>query len=812
MMQGFERYFFSLTAVCAGGLVVLLLIPEVFGQGGKDPFPSFPLPTQLAMTADLPPLTAPGTTSPPTSPATSPKTVPTPPPTVSQTKGTPAGSPRTPFPSSVEGRPAAPPTSPGKIGGFKAATPQNKQDNKNGKTSSVPKTSPPLTNGKSQKNRSSSPHVQTTPVRKEMTKEILVPENNIFTPLVRIPNTSLSRIVGISCHLNDFIAPQTSTLNRHNRIVDWWSLTEKLAIYNVWLIHAQDVQLCIDRYPKNAVPQSILPLLVSMQQSASQHLKAAEIDFIESQFILCNKYPELRFNLMQAVGITDPEKRKAFFASRLPIPVDVPTTAVYNTRINEIARIRALSTKARNLSLTIPLQYDTVQARIEQYNQAYAGLQALFKKQGTPDDLLFQALDRSTRSRVEMVHAIIEYNQMISSYVAQTVARYVKGSRFLATLNQRSQTVPVNKNTGLDREETILPVNYEMKSIPEVRKLPENDPPKTFSTEPMIFPAEPTQAPPPLLSDPKPEKIDSSLPVSAPIIRGQVPSGSPERNKPLDPARGSVSSGNGIVSIPIEQFSTIKAMMQILYVVNPNQTGAGNSPILEIPLSLKDAIGNTSDSMRRLEIVDLYWELRTLLAELEIEKGIFLSLQTTGSSLEQQLRQQGSNPDQNFAALVSCWRSTTAESNARKTDLQIKIRNTQISLMEKLGRTTENGWPIPISFPYCGPSYRLEIGNARQDSFVLLAQCVLIPEKLQAIQAMSKEMGRPETLFRPEIASLNQVSDCWIYLKILENKRSAALSFVKMIDSLNRSIALYVSNYSDSIPNDAFVKSLIGSY
>ncbi|MDO5581302.1 MAG: hypothetical protein Q4G69_09205 [Planctomycetia bacterium] len=891
-MQGFCKDFFSSKTLC-GGAIALFLLCGVKGYGqssGSSSLPPFPSPAKLAMSSDLPPLTVPAASNAPkstsgavsvpqnTAPAANPSPLPAASPmpagsfpSASNTLGSANGTGRTPFPSAVNGRSAPPPSTPGKVGGFKAASPQPSRNN----SFSAPKTNTPAIKNNANPKSTAVPKVKTAPIRKEAVKEIPVPENNIFTPLVRVPNTSISRIVGIPCHLTDFIAQHTSTLNRHNRIVDWWSLTEKLAIYNVWLIHAQDVQLCIDRYPKNAVPQSILPLLVSMQQAASQHLKTAEVEFIESQFILCNKYPELRLNLISAIRIADAEKRKSFFASRLPIPTDVPTTAVYNTKVNEISKIRTLTTKAKNLSLTIPLQFDAVQARIEQYNQAYAGLQTLFKKQGTPDDLLFQALDRATQARLEMVHSVIEYNQMISSYVAQTVAGYVEGSRFLATLNQRSQTVPVNKSSGLDREEKVLPVNYESQqegvgisvnkesdqrervsgNRAEARTGSGASPPKTFvqqpkklhvvSTEstpqassaaelgnktsppipdskpangspiPLILHTDPVSAPPPVLPDQKTEKANPESPTTGwkpfpPIIRGQMPLIAPANNKSEAP-KGS-SADNGLVSIPSEKFSAIKGMVQVLYAVNPKQSEAGNSPILEVPLSLKDAIGNGYDSKRRLNIVNSYWELRTLLAELTIEKGILAALQTTGSSLEQQLQQQGSNPDPNFAALVACWRSSVAESTARQTDLRIKIRDAQIALMEIAGRSMESGWPIPINFPYCGPSYRLEIGNARSDSFVLLSQLVLIPEKLQAIQSISAEMGRPETLFRPEIASLNQVSDCWIYLKILENKRAAALSFVKMVDSLNRSIALYVSNYSDSIPNDAFVKSLIGTY
>ncbi|MBR5627628.1 MAG: hypothetical protein IKW74_08440, partial [Thermoguttaceae bacterium] len=130
--------------------------------------------------------------------------------------------------------------------------------------------------------------------------------------------------------------------------------------------------------------------------------------------------------------------------------------------------------------------------------------------------------------------------------------------------------------------------------------------------------------------------------------------------------------------------------------------------------------------------------------------------------------------------------------------------------IQRTGQSVENGWPIPVSMPHCGPTYRLELQNA-QRTFTSMTESVLIPEKIHAVQEIGLTMGPLEYLFRPQM-ELNSQDEACLYLATLQNKRDQALAYVRMVESLNDSILKYVLDYSSTpLPNDILVKCLLGT-
>ena len=306
-----------------------------------------------------------------------------------------------------------------------------------------------------------------------------------------------------------------------------------------------------------------------------------------------------------------------------------------------------------------------------------------------------------------------------------------------------------------------------------------------------------------------------------PVIRGQMPDFGTFRNERIalnqTPARGvTPAAATGSFApqdekslSPVLQ-SQIQETVSTLFRINVGKSGAGDSPIVEMPVSLRQAIGNTQGIQERLAIVEAYWDLRTLIAKLEIEKSVLKISESTLNDLPAKLRAFQGTPDLN--ALTGSWRAEILRSQAKIDEIKISVREGQIQLLRKMGRSTENGWPIPSSVPFWGPAYRLETAGARTSSFLLLTELILIPEKLQTIRETGPRLGSANRLFIPEFSTWSKTEDGWRFLKLLDNKRKNAIFFIDLLKSLNCSIARYVSYYSAiPVPNEIFVKSLIGS-
>ncbi|MDO5566195.1 MAG: hypothetical protein Q4G59_06015 [Planctomycetia bacterium] len=265
-------------------------------------------------------------------------------------------------------------------------------------------------------------------------------------------------------------------------------------------------------------------------------------------------------------------------------------------------------------------------------------------------------------------------------------------------------------------------------------------------------------------------------------------------------------------AFPPEKQQIINELVRALFPVKAGESGAGDSPILEIPMTLRKAIDRSQgNSAARLAIVEAYWKLRSKISELEVEKAILQSCQLVYSSFEKEVSRGvgASNPE--LTALIGSFKAAISAADARIYQAKINIRYCQIDLMQKMGQTTDTGWPVPSSYPYCGPSYRLEIDKARRNNFTLATESVLIPEKLKTIQMIGMALGPIAELFRPNISSLRTTNDGYLYLKTLENKRDSAILFIQLVESLNTSIVHYVSDFTDMpISNDDFVQSLVG--
>ncbi|MBO7726001.1 MAG: hypothetical protein J6S40_05990 [Thermoguttaceae bacterium] len=296
--------------------------------------------------------------------------------------------------------------------------------------------------------------------------------------------------------------------------------------------------------------------------------------------------------------------------------------------------------------------------------------------------------------------------------------------------------------------------------------------------------------------------------VLPPDINGaaETPQAAPESAALPESSRTALDAGKpDSLELTPEQEDQLFQITKVIYQVPPTRSGGGDAEIVEIPLSLYEALSQIQSGAERLAAVESYWSLRSKIANLNIETHIKESAEKASGILGQATVD---TPD--FKALMDVYRVYLSSADARIAQLRVEIREGQIDLMRKTRRSTERGWPIPSSTPWYG-NYSLQSEAAQSRSFELASESILIPEKIRAGYASGFSLGAPENLFSPEISTFERIDDGYLYLKTLENKRLAALGYVRVLESLNNSIARYVGAYSSSIDSRTFVNCLIGS-
>ena len=276
----------------------------------------------------------------------------------------------------------------------------------------------------------------------------------------------------------------------------------------------------------------------------------------------------------------------------------------------------------------------------------------------------------------------------------------------------------------------------------------------------------------------------------------------------LPPENAKTALGTDIpdsLDLTPQQEDQLRQITETLFEVPPTRSGGGDAEIVEIPLSLHEALGQLQSGNERLAAVEAYWHLRSVIAALGVETRIRESAEKAFSVLGQA---QNDTPD--YQALMAAYRVNLSSADAQIAQLRVEIREGQIDLMRKTRRSIELGWPIPSSVPWYG-NYSLQSEAAQSRSFELASEAILIPEKIRACYTSGFALGAPESLFTPEVSGFERIDDGYLYLKTLDNKRLAALGYIRVLESLNCSIARYVSAYAPTIDTRTFVNCLIGN-
>ncbi len=791
--------------------------PPATPDGGPAPNPP----------ANLPPIEG----NPPAAPATPPQGV------------TPAGNPP------VNSNPSDTPSDPQKSG--PEATPSgNPADRQN----PTPPTAEPEPKGSVP---SPSAPEETDSASRETEEEI-----PIISTLFQIPDPATSAIRGVPLTLADLLKDENRPPQRRLRAEAYWDLAEKLALYHLAVVYANDVEECVARYQGAAIPRNEQAVLLSARRVAQQGLREAEVDFIQAQFDFVRNRARLSDVSSNNRQTFQNESNLPDSMENLPIPVDSPTTVTYATRYDQIRRERNVAPETAYLNEMIPIQFEGVKAREREMDETLTAFKTLYFANSVSDELLLSAANRHFEAKKRLLHAVIVYNRMIAAYSSGTVGGNVQGERLMMTMNQSrnlkemsvandSGVIPIPTETasrGGDSHNVPVsavipnPISEAPRSarperparpitpsdtIPEFSPLPDNKPipsptPVPIPTEtPVTFRGETSEI---LAGKPFSFQMDDFGILAQPTYEDLNDPGKPtvlppksggeqaEATPPADDSEEAKNAKEGDKTLNAkektltpEEDEKLHQITATLFPVNVAKSGGGDTKIVEIPLSLHEAVAQIKGDDVRTRAVESYWRLRTLIASLDVERSTFTS---ASEMLENVKRSGASGPE--FDALIATWTAFLSASEAEMAELRVRIRAEQVNLMGLTNRSTDLGWPIPSSFPCYGP-YSLASGSAKVRSFQLTAESILIPEKIDAIWSAGFSLGEPENLFTPEIDRFEKMDDGYLYLKTLENKRRAALGYLRMVESLNDSIARYVTAFAPNLDAQRYADCLVGS-
>ncbi|MBR5242926.1 MAG: hypothetical protein IKW13_01710, partial [Thermoguttaceae bacterium] len=556
----------------------------------------------------------------------------------------------------------------------------------------------------------------------------------------------------------------------------------------------------------------------------------------------------------------------------LYVPTAFPTVDPYETRFDEIARRRRVSTEAVRLNAALPLLYEATQSRAEQARGEWNNLNAAFVATETTETALFAALDRYFGASREMLAAATRYNQGIAAYVAETVPGTLRGAALLKTLNQR----PVAAATPTEGKTPVAPSTVVRKTFapeppvasaayvaPAVVSAPAVAP--TSFVEPALKPdltptpgarlepAEPLPSTPEesaapaeaLPSTPEESAIPAKPAASGPstiVVTGyeqpvappsSVPPAASEEPAPTDAASGTPSAAFFVGRIvrgqaPETSESAPVSTPQPAQSAQTAQTAPTAAPdvarrrvdetVAALFATSKPEPSPNGGDAGPLEVAT---SLRSVLervapAERAATVRAYWRLQEASarvaveSTTAKAITQAFNelNAKANGSEAARLYLAAALGAQARVAEARIVKRDAQIALMRRTRWALGQGWPIPSTLPFVGATYRLETPSTTSPTLAL--EGAVIPENLKAIETLGAAFGPPPTLCSFDVPP-SSAADPLVPLATLEKKREALLLFAELVVATNVAIAEYVASYpAGLVSTDRFVDALVG--
>ena len=297
------------------------------------------------------------------------------------------------------------------------------------------------------------------------------------------------------------------------------------------------------------------------------------------------------------------------------------------------------------------------------------------------------------------------------------------------------------------------------------------------------------------------------------IVRGQAPETSAETTQaaqkpqtpPASPNAQAAQTPQTTAKTARRRVDETVAALFATPKAEPSPNGGSDGP-LEVATTLRSVLERVPVA-ERAATVRAYWRLQEASARLAVELA---TSQTITQAFNELNAQTTGAEGAASAETARLYLAAALGAKARVAEARIVKRDAQIALMRRARWPLGQGWPIPATLPFAGPTYRLE-KPAATTSPTLALEGAVIPENLKALETIGGAFGPPATLCSFDVPP-SSAADPLVPLATLEKKRESLLIFIELVVATNVSIAEYVAGYPAGVVSvDRFVDALVGS-
>ncbi len=518
------------------------------------------------------------------------------------------------------------------------------------------------------------PPVRIPPVRRRLTPPEMVVEALASTPGSRLTGRPLSLLTALS----------SSADHRHQLEVThaYWGLAEAVAVYHFSLEH--DRQL---RGLEAAAEEAVL--LQAARASSAALVREAEVAAVAAQHELA------------ALVLFPPD-------APLPLPADRPHVGPYRTHFDRLFSARTAPARTRLIDRTLPIRCRAIDGRASAVHATEdATTAAGDARQAGQADLrtLLACMDEHLRQRQAFIKSVFRYNHEIADY-ALAVIRPGSNVQILVGMLISPTSQPL-RPLAADTDGLLQPAGYNEPVPTPARRPGQNVPtPARRPGQNVPTPARrpPQNVPTPAARRTAPRVLGDQVPTPS---KGWSPSSPPARKEPTPvPEREETNSAEPTpttLNKPVAQLPDelrVPALYSALVDAPPETRAKQLTLTLHWDRTLPEGIGEPvglEDCLRNLShgdrhgLIEAYWVACQRAAEYQV-------LVQQAQLLEDLVLVAGHERHPPALRLRSAGLATAAALHEAHADLL----EAQFDLAIRIGRETDQAWPIPSTAPHCG--------------------------------------------------------------------------------------------------------------
>ena len=571
-------------------------------------------------------------------------------------------------------------------------------------------------------------------------------------------------------------------------------------------------------------------LLQTAQAAAASLIESAELGIAEAQY-----------ELAEAAALPA--------GTPLPLPADLPHVGTYRTEFERIFSVQSPPPRLRLIDRLLPVELRLVVARATAAEAARDALDATSEayRAGQADlAAVLSALRAWGAERRAFFDAVARYNHDIAEYALTVAGPDLSGERLVSMLIERKRAAagaPPKKNdtTTTESPQGVRPAEYtepakteptlalplapdrsgarrngnsERASQADVLR-PTPRQPTLAPPQPTLGPPQPTSAPPGEPSKPMESSNHSEgerreekgpQPPAAPTLPlprnlpPTAPGEAKQRTANYSAAGSAVASPLYSALVNIDPAVRAKHLTAALF-GNPAATGSAGEAI-----ALGDCLRGSPPTSRS-GVIDAYWLASRRMAQCQV----FAEEAQVLGELVPVVLERRSTPGGPSEMLRL--HAAQAAAQARLTDAQVELLQSQFELTRLAGRRLESAWLLPSTLPHAGP-YRLSLESLppeRTNSRLVRRLASAIPTLAASVDGLAYLVVAGDTV-RVQATGEYQGNrrSFGDLLEAVARETEETLAFLDRLTVYNQEIARYaLAVLPPSLPHDQFVKTLV---